>query len=72
MISFWSIIASGILASNCLVCTCSGVDITTNPIRDVKRASIYSLIISAILLASSVIMFLFNRILAYFSLSRML
>lgn len=72
MISFWSIVVSGILASNCLVSTCSGIDITTNPIRDIKRASIYSLVVFSILFASSIITFICDKILAYFSLTRML
>ncbi len=72
MVSFWSIIASGVLVSNCLVSTCSGVDITTNPTKDIKNASIYSVVIFSILTVSSVLMFLCNKILDFYGIAHML
>ncbi len=72
MINFLTIALSGILASNCLVANCSGVDVTTNRLKGIKNASIYSLIIFCVLLVSSLIIFLCNMILQYYGIVRLL
>ena len=72
MVNFFGILLSGVLASNCLVANCSGIDITTNRLKNVKNASIYSLIIFCVLFMSSLIIFLCNLILQYYGLERLL
>ena len=72
MVNFLSIVLSGLLASNCLVSSCSGIDVTTNRLKGVKNSSIYSLIIFSVLLTSSLIIFLCNIILQYYGLAKLL
>ena len=72
MSNFLAIMISGILASNCLLTTCSGIDITTNRLGGIKNASIYSLVVFCVLLASSLVMFICNLILQYYGLLRLM
>ena len=72
MTNFLAIMISGLLASNCLVSTCSGIDITTNRLKDLKNASIYSLVVFCVLLASSLALYVCNLILEYYGLTKML
>lgn len=72
MENFLSIIVSGFLVSNCLVSTCSGIDVSVNKTKDLKNASIYSLVIFCVLLASSITLFVTNKILEYFGQANLL
>lgn len=70
--SFLGVLVAGLLANNCLVGNCTGIDVTMNETRSYKNASIYSLILFCVQLASSLILALCKIILTHFGLGGLL
>lgn len=64
--SFIGVLVAGLLANNCLVGNCTGVDITMNGTRSYKNASIYSLVVFCVLFASSLLISLCKLILTHY------
>lgn len=67
--NFFGILLAGVLANNCLVANCTGIDITTNGTRSMKNASIYSLIIFGVMLMSSITIYICKNIMVYYGLA---
>lgn len=66
--SFLGVLIAGLLADNCLVANCTGADVTMMQTKSYKNASIYSLIIFAVTLCSSIVMSICSNILAFYGL----